>query len=226
MKTQVIIAAGGTGERMKCAVPKPLLLLAGVPIVVRTVTVFAAHPGIAGIILVVNEAHIGAYKLALGTAGFGQKVNIIPGGKTRTQSVRMGLRELDADTGMVLVHDAVRPFVTARMIDEGLAWGCRERAAVAAVPVKPTLKVVDPRTLVVKETLDRSLIWEIQTPQVFERALLEQAYQGDVTASDDAALVEAIGCKVKVFLGDYKNIKITTPEDMVIAEALLKEVAS
>ena len=222
MKVQVILAAGGTGERMKTRLPKPLLSLAGIPIVVRTARVFEAHSLIAGLILVVPEDYLGCYQQAFREVGFNKSVCVAPGGKTRTQSVRMGLRWLDADTDIVMIHDAVRPFVTPQMIDEGIALAASGKAAVAAVPVKPTLKVVDPRTGLVRETLDRSLVWEIQTPQVFDRRLIERAYETDAEASDDAALVEGIGAAVKVFRGDYRNIKITTPEDMEIAEAFLK----
>ncbi|MBF0594847.1 MAG: 2-C-methyl-D-erythritol 4-phosphate cytidylyltransferase [Candidatus Omnitrophica bacterium] len=223
MKVQVILAAGGTGERMKASMPKPLLALAGIPVAVRTAMVFEKHPQVASLIIVVHEEHRENYRQVFESAGFKKNICIIPGGKTRTESVRMGLRQLDRDTDMVMVHDAVRPFVTPRMIDEGLALAVKDKAAVAAVPVKPTLKVVDPKAGVVLETLDRSLIWEIQTPQVFERALIERAYRENTEASDDAGMVEAVGGVVKVFTGDYRNIKITTPEDMVIAEAFIKE---
>ncbi len=222
MKVQVIIAAGGTGERMKAPLPKPLLALDGDPVVIRTLKVFETHPLVASIILVVHEAYLNAYRDVVRDAGLQKIAVIVPGGATRTQSIRIGLRELDADTGFVMVHDAVRPFVTPEIIEEGVLSAVIQKAAVTAVPVKPTLKVVDPRTGFVRETLDRSLIWEIQTPQTFERKLLERAYEDDDEATDDASLVERIGAAVKIHMGSYRNIKITTPEDMDFAEALLK----
>ena len=121
-----------------------------------------------------------------------------------------------------MVHDAVRPLVTVRMIDDGLSLALKERAVVAAVPVKPTLKVVDPKTGIVAETLDRSLVWEIQTPQIFERKLFEKAYANDTEATDDAGMVEKLGVAVRVFMGSYRNIKITTPEDLDVAGLFLK----
>ncbi|MEI6437948.1 MAG: 2-C-methyl-D-erythritol 4-phosphate cytidylyltransferase [Candidatus Omnitrophota bacterium] len=222
MKVQAIIAAGGTGQRMGGPLPKPLLLLEGVPLVLRTLRVFDAHPPIDSIILVVHAEHLADYRRVVMEGGLRKEVAIVPGGATRTGSVRMALRQLDKDTDIVIVHDAVRPFVTARMLDEGIELALKEKAAVAGVPVKPTLKVVNPATGLVMETLDRSLVWEIQTPQVFDRQLLERAYQGDVDATDDAGLVEQAGHVVKVYRGDYSNIKITTPGDMDIAAVFLK----
>lgn len=222
MKIQVIIAAGGTGQRMGAALPKPLLLLGGEPVVVRTLRCFDAYPRVAGAVLAVHSDHIEDYRRAVKTAQFRLRVDIVAGGATRTESVRAALRQLAPDTDIVIVHDAVRPFVTVKMIDEGIALASAGKAAVAGVPVKPTLKEVDPGTGTVIRTLDRSLVWEIQTPQVFDRRLLEQAYRGDREAPDDAALVELAGHRVTVYMGDYRNIKITTPDDMDIAEVFLK----
>lgn len=222
MKVQVIIAAGGTGQRMNTVLPKPLLLLGGEPVVVRTLRVFDSHPLVSGAVLVVHEDHLEAYRQAVRAAGFSHKVEVIPGGETRTASVRRGLQFMDEDTDIVIVHDSVRPFVTAGMIDEGVAAAIGEKAAAAGVPVKATVKLVDPLSGFVRETLDRSLAWEIQTPQIFDRRLIDEAYRGDGEATDDAGLVERAGYRVKVYMGDYRNIKITTPEDMEIAEVLLK----
>jgi 2-C-methyl-D-erythritol 4-phosphate cytidylyltransferase len=121
-----------------------------------------------------------------------------------------------------MVHDGVRPLVTAQMIEDGARIADESGTAVAAVPVKPTLKVVDPRSGLITETLDRTLVWEIQTPQVFRRELIDRAYSGDENATDDAALVEKLGVPVKIYMGDHRNIKITTPEDLVIAEAFMR----
>jgi 2-C-methyl-D-erythritol 4-phosphate cytidylyltransferase len=221
MKVQAIIVAGGTGVRMRHPCPKPLLLLGGRPVVARTVQVFDAHPGVAGVVLVVHPDHEKAYRRAMTAAAHQKPVLIVPGGATRSDSVRRGLRALDRDTGIIMVHDAVRPLVAARMITDGIRAAVAAGAAVAAVPVKATLKECDPVTGRVCSTLDRARIWEVQTPQVFGRALLERAYDNDAEATDDAALVERLGHPVTVFPGEYSNIKITTPEDMAIAEVLL-----
>ncbi len=222
MKIQAIVAAGGTGERMRSPVPKPLLRLGGVPVVVRTLAVFEGCSLVESCVLVVPDLYIEEYRTAVRAAGLKKVKAVIPGGTTRTGSVREGLRALDRDADMVIVHDAVRPFVTAAMICKGVETAAASRAAIAGVPVKSTLKVVDPATHLVNATLDRSLVWEVQTPQVFDRALLDEAYVGENEATDDAALVEEAGVPVKVFMGSYRNIKITTPEDMEAAEAFLK----
>jgi 2-C-methyl-D-erythritol 4-phosphate cytidylyltransferase len=121
-----------------------------------------------------------------------------------------------------MVHDGVRPLVTNTVIKAGLDAVKASGAAVAAVTVKPTIKAIDPRTGLVTETLDRDLLREIQTPQVFSRELLERAYRQDGEgATDDAALVERLGVKVAVFEGSSRNIKITTPEDILIAQAFM-----
>ncbi|MBF0485299.1 MAG: 2-C-methyl-D-erythritol 4-phosphate cytidylyltransferase [Candidatus Omnitrophica bacterium] len=223
MKIQAILPAAGAGERMKSQIPKPLLLLHGKPVIVRTIEVFEACEAVDSIILVVHPDYRKDYEDVVKKTDFKKTVLIVEGGETRTQSVRNGLGALDKDTTCVMIHDGVRPCITRDVIERGLKEIKDEKALVAAVGVKPTLKVVDPQTRLVTETLDRSLVWEIQTPQIFERGLLERAYRKDTEgATDDAALVERLGVKVKVFLGDYQNIKITTPEDMLIAEAFLE----
>ena len=207
---------------MKAPVPKPLLMLAGVPVVVRTLKVFEACAAVDSSIVIVPEEYLADYKTVVAAAGLRKVKAVIAGGATRTGSVREGLRALDADTGMVIVQDAVRPFVTETMIVKGIAVAGKVKAAVAAVPVKSTLKVVAPVTDLVESTLDRSLVWQVQTPQVFDRALLEEAYAAEGDATDDAGMVERIGAVVQVFMGCYRNIKITTPEDMEVAEVFVR----
>jgi 2-C-methyl-D-erythritol 4-phosphate cytidylyltransferase len=224
MKVWAVIPTAGTGQRMKSDVPKPLLKLAGQPVIAHTLRTFEACAGIDGIVLVGHDALLEDLCKVVAAEGFCKISTVVAGGKTRTQSVRNGLRALPADADMVLVHDGVRPLVTEKVIKEGIRVAAESGAAVAAVPVKPTLKVIDPRTLRIRETLDRTLVWEIQTPQVFRRELIERAYKGDTNATDDAALVEKLGVPVVIFAGDERNIKITTPDDMIIAEALMRNV--
>jgi 2-C-methyl-D-erythritol 4-phosphate cytidylyltransferase len=148
---------------------------------------------------------------------------VVVGGDTRTRSVRNGLLALGVDADVVMVHDGVRPLVTPEIIAAGIGAVKAAGAAIAAVPVKPTIKVIDPKTRTVAETLDRELLWEVQTPQIFDRKVLEKAYAQDRDgATDDATLVERSGVKVSVFMGSYANVKVTTPEDLVVARALLK----
>jgi 2-C-methyl-D-erythritol 4-phosphate cytidylyltransferase len=220
MNPWVIIPAAGCGERMKADVPKVLLKIKGQPVILRTMQAFEDCPLIQGIVLVGPEEYLEALRDVV-TQGDLKKVRaIVRGGATRTQSVRHGLKALDRDVDMVLVHDGARPLVTRGIIERSIQACVTDGAVVVAVPVKPTLKVVDPHSRQVKETLDRTLVWEVQTPQVFRRDILERAYAGDENATDDAALVERAGLKVSVCLGEYQNIKITTPEDLLIAEAL------
>jgi 2-C-methyl-D-erythritol 4-phosphate cytidylyltransferase len=223
MKAQALIPTAGRGERMKASSPKPLLPLAGRPVIIWTLSAFEHCPGIASIILVVPPGQRNDYEAVIRRYRIRKPVKLVDGGDTRTCSVRNGLAALDRDTRVVMVHDGVRPLVSKEVLAEALGWMKTVKAAVAAVPVKPTLKLVDPVTSLVRRTLDRDLVWEVQTPQVFRRDVLEAAYAKDRRgASDDAALVERSGVRIKVFRGDYRNIKITTPEDMVIARAFLK----
>lgn len=220
MNPWVIIPAAGCGERMKADVPKVLLKIKGQPVILRTMLAFEDCPLIQGIVLVGPEDHLDAFQKIVTQAGLKKVRAIVCGGTTRTQSVRHGLKALEADVDMVLIHDGARPLVTRGIIEESIRVCRQEGAVVAAVPVKPTLKVVDPRTQNVKETLDRTLVWEAQTPQAFRRDIIERAYAGDENATDDASLVERTGVTVSVCPGEYQNIKITTPEDLLIAEAL------
>ncbi|MBF0569314.1 MAG: 2-C-methyl-D-erythritol 4-phosphate cytidylyltransferase [Candidatus Omnitrophica bacterium] len=222
MKIQAIIPAAGLSERMKAQGPKVLLEIAGRPVLVHTLAAFEDCPVVDSVILVGHEDSLKDLTALVKAAGLKKISVIVAGGATRTQSVRNGLKALAKDTDIVLVHDGARPLVTRKVIEDGIAIAGECGAAVAAVPVKPTLKVVDPRTNLVSETLDRTLVWEIQTPQVFRREIIERAYRGDENATDDAALVEKSGVPVRVYRADYRNIKITTPEDMVIAQAFLR----
>lgn len=222
MNAVALIPAAGTGERFGASVPKPLVELCGRPLIVHTLSVFEKVDEITGVILIVHPEYLGDYRRVLERYDLKKVLRVVAGGNTRTRSVRNGLRELPPGAEYVVVHDGARPAVTAEIIGRGLRLVAKEKAVVAAVPVKPTVKVVDPVTNVIRQTLDRTLLWEVQTPQIFERELLERAYSADVLATDDAALVERLGVAVKVFPGDYRNVKVTTPEDLVVAEALLR----
>ncbi|MBF0619781.1 MAG: 2-C-methyl-D-erythritol 4-phosphate cytidylyltransferase [Candidatus Omnitrophica bacterium] len=219
MKVAAIIPTAGTGERFGGAMPKPLADLHGKSVIARTLDVFERTAVVDRVILIAHADYADEYKAVVKAEGFKKVSAVVIGGATRSQSVRNGLRALDKDIDVVLVHDGVRPLVTSVMIEEGVALAVEMGAAVAAMPVKPTLKVVEPKTHVVRETLDRTLVWEIQTPQVFKREILDRAYADDSEATDDAALVERMGVAVRVFKGSYTNIKITTPDDLIVAEA-------
>ncbi len=221
MSVWAIIPAAGTGARFGGAMPKPLAELGGAPVIARTLGVFQECPAVDGIVLVVHRDWQGDHeKIA---RGFTKVKAVVAGADTRTGSVRNALALLPPEARVVIVHDGVRPLVTPEIITAGLEAVKATGAAIAAVPVKPTIKAVDPAAMTVTETFDRSLLWEVQTPQVFSRPLLERAYREDTQgASDDAALVERMGAKVNVFMGAYTNIKITTPEDLLTARVFLK----
>ena len=221
MKAVALIPTAGKGERFGGAVPKPLMKLHGKPVIAHTLAVFEQIADVVEIILIVHPGFLKEYQAAVKAARFSKVRTIVEGGATRTQSVRNGLRVVPQSADFVIIHDGVRPLVTTELIERGLGLMASEKAVVAAIPVRPTLKVVEPKKNIVRETLDRTLVWEIQTPQIFERDLLMRAYADDAEATDDAALVERLGEPVKVFMGAFRNIKITTPEDLVIAEALM-----
>lgn len=222
MSVWAIVPAAGRGERFGGARPKPFADLAGKPVIVRTLEVFEGSAAVEGVVLVVHADWLNDYRALVAQYGLKKVKAVVAGGETRTQSVRAGLAALGGAADVVVVHDGVRPLVTAAVIAAGLDAVKATGAAVAGVPVKPTIKVIDPKTGAIAETLDRELLREIQTPQVFDRKVLEGAYSRDRDgASDDAALVERDGVKVVVFMGSYVNVKITTPEDLVMARALL-----
>lgn len=226
MSTEIITAvvpAAGLGVRLSLDLAKPFIEIKAKPIIVYTLEVLHAHPFIDEIVVVAHEDSLEVLRGFVKRYALEKVVRVIPGGATRKESVRNGLEVVSSKSRFVLIHDGVRPFVDegdiSRVID-----ACREGgAAVLGVPVKSTLKRVD-RNLDVDETLRRDLIWEIQTPQVFERELIQKAYlaASKHAVPDDAALVEYLGKKIKVVRGSYFNIKITTQEDLVFAEAIIK----
>ena len=223
MKTQAIIPTAGAGARFQADLPKPLVKLCGKPLCAVTLAIFEKSPVIDSVILVGQKERLSEFKDIVGQYGLKKVVQIIAGGETRRESVANGLAAIDDDTGVVLIHDGVRPLVSLQVIEGAVALCDQWDAVVAAVPVKPTIKKVNKESLFVEETLDREELWEIQTPQVFKKDILLKAHQqnkdGDPT--DDAVMVERLGVKVKVSPGDYKNIKITTQEDLAIAETFL-----
>ena len=225
-KICTLIPAAGEGNRLKSAVKKPYVALAQKPILTHTIQRFEQNPAVDEIFVLVNEADFEMCRATVLAPYAFQKVQpLVAGGATRQQSVHNGVRALPADTDFVIVHDGVRPFVTDETIfaclDAAAKWG----AAVAAVPVKETIKMANAEDFIV-ETPPRERLWTVQTPQVFRKSLLEKAHQiaekKQLTATDDAALVEHLGYPVKLVNGSYANVKITTPEDLRIANVFLQ----
>lgn len=224
MVVSALIPAAGRGERMGGEVKKPFLLLNDKPIIVHTLSRFQRCDLIDEIIPIVSAEDVDRTWRIVRKYEFTKVTKVVSGGETRQRSVYNGLRTLGEKTDVVVIHDGVRPFVTDEIIR-----GCVERAfkagaAIAAVPVKDTIKEVSPEGIVL-HTLERSRLWAIQTPQVFRKKLIlkahELALERGIEATDDAALVEMMGGKVHVVMGSYENIKITTPEDLILARTLL-----
>jgi len=227
MKAAAIVPAAGTGSRMGLADPKQFLELAGTPMLVHTVRALQLSTLIDCIVLVVPLDHL-ARSRELVTRYQLDNVKVVAGGRLRQDSVRAGLDALPAETDIVLVHDGARPFVSARIVEECLREAARCGAAMAAIPVKDTLKAVAADNTV-DSTVDRRGLWQAQTPQVARKSLLVEAFaaaeQNNFAGTDEASLLERIGCRVSVVAGSDKNIKITSPDDLLMAEAILGGVA-
>lgn len=213
-----MIVAGGQGRRIGGPVRKQYLQVAGRPVLLRAVLPFLDHPRIRQVVVVLPPEDASAPPPWLA----GLDVVIVPGGAERGDSVWNGLRAVGDEVDRVLVHDGARPFVSADVIDRVLD-GCAGGGAIAAVPVTDTIKQVgDDDTIT--GTPDRSRLWQAQTPQGFPRAALIRAYEqaraDGVAATDDAALYERYAGPVRVVMGSYRNLKVTRPEDLPVAEAL------
>ena len=207
-------------------VKKPYLILRGRPVLAHTLTVFQRCPLVARILVVVAEGdEIGCVQDVIVPYGISKANHVVTGGDTRQESVFNGLRDLAPDTDMVVIHDAARPFVTEKMIEDALESASKWGAATVAVPVKDTIKEADEEDLVIG-TLDRQRLWAIQTPQTFKYDLILQAHlharENHIRATDDASLVEQMeGHRVKLVMGVYENIKLTTPTDLAVARSIL-----
>lgn len=223
MKVQVILVAAGSGTRLKASKPKALVLLRDKPLLWYSLNVFERSRTITSVIVVGHPDHLGVFRRIVDNGRFKKISAIVPGGETRSDSVACGLACVDKDTEVLMVHDAARPMVSEKIIKDSLAAMATQQAAVAAVPVKATIKKADPKNLYVTETLLRNTLWEVQTPQTFRRNLLDRAHKAKLCCdpTDDAMLVEKMGVKVKIVPGDYKNIKITTSEDLALAKLLM-----
>jgi 2-C-methyl-D-erythritol 4-phosphate cytidylyltransferase len=219
----VVVVAAGRGTRFGGETPKQYQPIGGVPMVLRAVRPFAAHPDVAQVVLVLPPADAAAPPAFLrGVAGVG--LVVVAGGAERSDSVSAGLRALGPECTVVLVHDAARPFVGRAVIDAVIAHARAGEGAVAAVRVNDTLKqaAAEDATRVAR-TVPRDGLWRAQTPQGFPRAVLERAYaaaQGEGGATDDAALVERTGVSVRLVPDSPRNMKVTTSEDLALAELL------
>lgn len=226
MKVTAIVPAAGKGIRFARNERKPFAKLNQRPILSYVLEALQVSPLINDIILVVDGQLLKKAYRFVSRYGIKKVKYIVKGGKTRSESVKNGLCCVDKSTSLVMIHDGVRPFINKEMIRKTVIAASRFGASVLAVPVKSTIKISDDGSFI-KYTPKRKNLWEAQTPQVFDRKLIEKAYKGikcNALFTDDAALVESMGMKVKIVRGSYNNIKITTKEDIKIAKALLGAV--
>ena len=228
MKADAVIVSAGKGLRFmegKSIRPdhgkKQFIFLGGKPILTHTLEKFETCPLIRSIHLVVGQEDMDYCLEEIIEKNKFQKVSkIVPGGKRRQESVKNGVDALPKDTDIVVIHDGVRPFVTKAMIEDSIHAAGRYGAVILAMPVKETIKISNPDGTVLK-TLDRESLWQIQTPQTFQVKVIKEAYsratEDGFIGTDDASLVERLGVKVHILPGSYTNIKITTPEDLLLA---------
>jgi 2-C-methyl-D-erythritol 4-phosphate cytidylyltransferase len=229
MQKTAVIVAGGTGTRMKANLPKQFLPLRGQPVLIHTLKSFLDFDPELKIVLVLHSSTHSLWEEA--AAAFlndseRQRIRTAAGGAERTESVYNGLLAMQAFAGecLVAIHDAVRPFVTPDMLTEAYATAEAEGASVCCVPVKSSVREITPEG---SRAVDRGRFLHVQTPQTFRLLPLLQAYQNRPhnAFTDDASLFEAMGSKVVVCQGSYDNIKLTTPEDLFVAERILNKKA-
>ena len=222
----VIIPAAGQGNRMRCSNNKIFLPLVDIPMFVHSVLTFSSCSEVDNMIVVValDEAEQ-VESILHGFPGL-KNWQVVVGGSERQYSIANAIKVVSEKTDVILVHDGARPLLQEECVKDIIQAVRQYKAAVVAVPVKDTIKTVDDNGWVTG-TLERRTLWSIQTPQGFDGKLLRQAYNkaeaDGYVGTDDASLVERLGVKVKVIPGSYENIKVTTPEDLIIASALLKE---
>ena len=225
MHVTAIVPAAGEGSRFGGSVRKQFLALNGLPILSHTLRSLAASEALAAMIVVVPPGEESEGRDAVRAAGVSVETEVVSGGQERQDSVYNGLLRAKPDTDLVLIHDGVRPFVSREAILAAIGAAKEWGAVVTAVPVTDTIKKVDTDGLVL-DTPERGQLWAAQTPQVFRYSLLMQAHRvarGDgIVATDDAALMERIGVRVKVVKGSPENLKITSEEDLPLAELILR----
>ena len=225
MKAVAIIPAAGVGTRMRSTSPKQFLSLAGVPILVHTLRKFSRCSSIGMAVVPMRKSDIASFEPVLDKEGLLVFARLVPGGIHRQDSVYSGFQEVDPHTDVVVVHDAVRPFVELESIDAVIAEAHSSGAAILAIPCTDTIKQID-KTHVVT-TLPRDKIVLVQTPQAFRYGLLkegfERAHAENFYATDESCLVERLGHPVTVLRGSETNIKITKPADLPLAELLIRQ---
>ncbi|KAK9908971.1 hypothetical protein WJX75_005450 [Coccomyxa subellipsoidea] len=221
-----ILLAGGVGKRMGASIPKQYLELLGQPIAMYSLETVASMPEIGEVVIVCDPSYRALFQRYYDKLPVKPRLVFTEPGKERQDSVYNGFAASNPDSVLVAIHDSARPLVTINDVRRCLKDGLEVGAAVLGVPVKPTIKEVDSERNVVK-TLARAALWEVQTPQVIRPALLREGFElvrkDSLEVTDDVSIIEALGRPVRVTQGSYTNIKVTTPDDMSVAERFLSE---
>jgi 2-C-methyl-D-erythritol 4-phosphate cytidylyltransferase len=212
----VVIPAGGIGRRLGSRTPKQLLRLGPATILARTVEHFTRHPAVSVVVVAAPAAYLAPTRRALARVRQAARVHVVAGGGERQESVWLGLQAVPESAAVIVVHDAVRPFITRALVDRVIMAARAGGAAICALPIAETVKRV--REAVVETTIDRSGLWAVQTPQAFRAALLREAHEkarrDGFLGTDESMLVERLGQPVAVVSGLPDNVKITTPDDL------------
>jgi 2-C-methyl-D-erythritol 4-phosphate cytidylyltransferase len=231
MRTVAVVLAGGSGERLGTSVPKQLLPFAGRPLIEHSVAAFDEAHGVDSVLVVMAASHAGQVREVLAAGGYRKLAGVIPGGATRVESTRRAIAELGDGECDVLFHDAARPLVDQRIIADCVAVLAEHRAVGAAVPSSDTIAVVSDGTMA--DMPRRDSLVRLQTPQGFRLSVIRRAHElaaadprfGDLPATDDCGIVLRYlpDVRVQIVLGSERNLKITFPRDLAVAEALLRE---
>jgi len=219
-KEYALIVAGGKGTRIKSQTPKQFLELNGLPVLMHSIQAFYRYSEKISVILVLPEDDMGSWQSLCEQHNFRHNLTIQKGGETRFQSVKNGLEKIEGD-GLVAIHDGVRPLVSEDIIAASFRLAAVHNSAIAAVHLKESIRITDQDST---KAVDRSRYRLIQTPQTFKVSIIKKAYEikEDLSLTDDASVAERAGHTISLFEGSYENIKITTSEDFIVAEALLK----
>ncbi|MCA1032737.1 2-C-methyl-D-erythritol 4-phosphate cytidylyltransferase [Bacillus timonensis] len=225
MNYQVVIPAAGQGKRMNAGKNKQFISIKGVPVIVRTLKVFESDDWCDGMILSINKSEEDEFKALFQTYNITKVKAFVDGGAERQHSVYNGIKAIK-NSEIVLVHDGARPFITIDKIHELVEVAKSKGASILAVPVKDTIKqAFSDQT--VEKTVERSNLWSVQTPQAFHYDVIRNAHEiadrDEFLGTDDASLVERLGRNIQIIIGDYQNIKLTTPDDLIFAEAILNQ---
>lgn len=229
VRVAAIVPAAGSGTRMGTKTKKQFLALAGIPLLGHALKTLETCPVVRSIVIVAGPGEEDYCRSAVvEKLGLNKVAAIVPGGKERQDSVYSGLLALSPEFDIIVVHDGARPLFSLNILESVIAAAQTHGAAACAVPAKDTVKLADENNFVTR-TLPRNRTWLVQTPQAFRRELIMEAHRraraDNLLTTDDTALVESIGGQVKIVMGSYENIKITTPDDLELAAAIIRAAA-